>query len=232
MDINYKQIKANIEYVFARVNDICIKVGRKREEITILAATKNVQIDLIRFARECGINVFGENRVQELIEKYKFLPDYNWHFIGRLQRNKIKYICDKVSLIHSIDDISQVLELEKRCRNIGRKMDILLEINIGQERSKGGINENQIDSFIHEITKMQYIQLKGFMTIPPFSINCEDSRKYFIKMKYIFEKYKNLNYNNVNIQYLSMGMSNDFEIAIEEGSNIIRIGSKIFGERK
>ncbi|MEZ0536065.1 YggS family pyridoxal phosphate-dependent enzyme [Caldicellulosiruptoraceae bacterium PP1] len=225
-------IKHNLKNIFDKVTIACQKSNRDISEIKILGASKTVSPDIINIAHSYGINIFGENRVQEFLEKYQYVNNVEWHFIGRLQTNKIKYIYDKVSLIHSIDKIDQLIELEKRCDMGKCKSNILLEINISGEQSKGGISPDKIDIFIDQIIKLKNIFLKGFMTIPPFEENPENNRIYFKKMHEIFEKYKNLNYNNVNIEILSMGMSDDFDIAIEEGSNLIRIGTKLFGERK
>lgn len=230
--LDIEVLKKNIQEVFEKVELACQRSGRKTEEIKILGATKGVDVQTIRCANQLGIKVFGENRVQEFLSKFSELSDVEWHFIGRLQTNKIKYIFDKVRLIHSIDKLEQIEELEKRCSKIDKIIDVLIEVNIADEKTKGGVLPQKIDELIESITHCKYVQLKGFMAVPPAEDDEKTLRKYFRNMKEIFEKYKNLNYNNVNIEVLSLGMSNDFEIAIEEGSNLIRIGTKIFGERR
>ncbi|WPX10044.1 YggS family pyridoxal phosphate-dependent enzyme [Anaerocellum danielii] len=229
--VDKETLKKNIEDVMERIERACIRAGRKPGEVSLLGATKGVDVETIKLANQFGLKIFGENRVQEFLPKFQELPYLDWHFIGRLQTNKIKYIYDKVSLIHSIDSPQQIDELEKRCTKVGKTCSVLIEINIGGEESKGGINLEKVDYLIEKIRNCPHIILKGFMTIPPIEEDETKLRGYFRKMKEIFEKYKKLNYNNVNIEVLSMGMSGDFEVAVEEGATLVRIGTKIFGER-
>lgn len=229
--IDTERLKKNIEEIQERIEKACLRSGRKSSEVKLLGATKGVDINTIKLANELGIKIFGENRVQEFLPKYNELPYLEWHFIGRLQMNKIKYIYDKVCLIHSIEKIDQIQELEKRCSKMEKKIDVLIEINIGGEESKGGVLPDSVEGLIEEICKCKYVNLRGFMTIPPIEDDEKKLRQYFRKMKEIFENYKKLNYNNVKIDVLSMGMSNDFEVAIEEGATLVRIGTKLFGER-
>jgi len=229
--IDAEKLKKNIEEIQERIEKACLRSGRKPSEVKLLGATKGVDINTIRLANELGIKIFGENRVQEFLPKYNELPHLEWHFIGRLQTNKIKYIYDKVLLIHSIEKVEQIQELEKRCSKVAKKIDVLIEINVGGEESKGGVLPNNVEELIEKICECKHVNLKGFMTIPPIEEDERKLRQYFRKMKEIFENYKKLNYNNVKIEVLSMGMSNDFEVAIEEGATLVRIGTKLFGER-
>ncbi|AZT90364.1 YggS family pyridoxal phosphate-dependent enzyme [Caldicellulosiruptor changbaiensis] len=229
--IDAEKLKKNIEEIQERIEKACLRSGRKSSEVKLLGATKGVDINTIRLANEFGIKIFGENRVQEFLPKYNELPHLEWHFIGRLQTNKIKYIYDKVLLIHSIEKVEQIQELEKRCSKAAKKIDVLIEVNVGGEESKGGVLPDNVEELIENIYECKYVNLKGFMTIPPIEDDEKKLRQYFRKMKEIFENYKKLNYNNVKIEVLSMGMSNDFEVAIEEGATLVRIGTKLFGER-
>jgi len=229
--IDAEKLKKNIEEIQERIEKACLRSGRKSSEVKLLGATKGVDINTIRLANELGIKIFGENRVQEFLPKYNELPQLEWHFIGRLQTNKIKYIYDKVLLIHSIEKVEQIQELEKRCSKAAKKIDVLIEVNVGGEESKGGVLPDNVEELIENICECKHVNLKGFMTIPPIEDDEKKLRQYFRKMKEIFEKYKKLNYNNVKIEVLSMGMSNDFEVAIEEGATLVRIGTKLFGER-
>ncbi|WAM30619.1 YggS family pyridoxal phosphate-dependent enzyme [Caldicellulosiruptor naganoensis] len=229
--IDAEKLKKNIEEIQERIEKACLRSGRNPSEVKLLGATKGVDIDTIRLANELGVKVFGENRVQEFLPKYNQLPHLEWHFIGRLQTNKIKYIYDKVLLIHSIEKVEQIQELEKRCSKVGKNIDVLIEVNIGGEPSKGGVLPDNVEGLIEKICECKYVNLKGFMTIPPIEKDEKKLRQYFRRMKEIFENYKKLNYNNVKIEVLSMGMSNDFEVAIEEGATLVRIGTKLFGER-
>ncbi|ADL42505.1 alanine racemase domain protein [Caldicellulosiruptor obsidiansis OB47] len=229
--VEKEMLKKNIEDVINRIEKACIRSGRNPSEISLLGATKGVDVETIKLANQFGLKIFGENRVQEFLPKFQYLPYLEWHFIGRLQTNKIKYIFDKVSLIHSIDSPQQIDELEKRCAKAGKACNVLIEINIGGEESKGGVSIEKVDDLIEKISNCSHVILKGFMTIPPIEDDDKKLRWYFRRMKEIFEKYKKLNYNSVKIEVLSMGMSNDFEVAIEEGATLVRIGTKIFGER-
>jgi pyridoxal phosphate enzyme (YggS family) len=224
-------ISQNIEVIEERLKNAALKSGRKREDIILVAVSKTQPLEKLIMASNCGLNVFGENKVQELTEKYPGLPNASWHLIGHLQRNKVKYIIDKVDLIHSLDNIELAEEIDKRAAKINRIMPVLIQINIGREDSKSGIFEEEIESFSEKIQRYNNILVSGIMAIPPVSDNKDETRIYFRRMKEIFEKVKEYKYGNFNIKYLSMGMTGDFEIAVEEGANIVRVGTGIFGER-
>lgn len=225
-------IKENILSVKDRIKSACIRSNRDCNDVTLIAVSKTVEVNRIKEAIESGINIFGENKVQEILDKHNELPDnIIWHMIGHLQSNKVRYLVDKVSMIHSVDSVKLVEEINKKFEKKGRIIDILVEINIGKETNKSGINPEDIMKFLSEINKYPNIKICGLMTVAPAFNDNEKVRPFFRRMKDIFEEIKAINMENVNMKYLSMGMTNDFETAIEEGSNMIRIGSGIFGLR-
>ena len=227
-------IKENIDSILKKVDSACKKAGRDPNDITVIAVSKTVDSIRAKEAVEAGIINLGENRVQELIKKYDELncTDVKWHMIGHLQKNKVKYIIDKTVLIHSLESIDLAEEINKRAVKNNLIANVLIELNIGEEASKFGINEENVYDFIKEMEQFENIKVLGLMTVAPFCEDPEDVRWVFKKMKNIYEKISTLNLKNTEMKYLSMGMTNDFEIAIEEGSNIIRIGTAIFGARK
>ena len=179
-----------------------------------------------------GIRDFGENKVQELVEKYDQLPkDIKWHMIGHLQRNKVKYIIDKVFLIHSVDSYSLAEEISKQAIKHNISVDILVEVNVSNENTKFGIQIDDTITFIENISKLQGINIKGLMTVAPYVDNSEENRVYFAKLRQLAVDIKNKNIDNVNVDILSMGMSGDYIVAIEEGATYVRVGSGIFGDR-
>jgi pyridoxal phosphate enzyme (YggS family) len=234
MEITKEQLKENLEKVRERILQACSRANRNCSEITLLGATKTKPAYILRWAYELGLDTFGENRVQEFLKKWEELKDLNihWHFIGQLQSNKVKYILDKVELIHSVDRPSLVNEIQKRAekKNI-EKVNILIEVNTGEEETKAGVHgKDELFRLTEYILKhAPRITIKGLMTIPPYKENPEDVRPYFAYLRNLKreleEEFK------LNLPHLSMGMSHDFEIAIEEGATIVRIGSAIFGER-
>ena len=224
-------IKNNLELINEKIEKAAQRSGRKRSDIKLLGVSKQVDTDRIKEAIKCGHFNFGENYVQEFISKYETLSEYkdiDWHFIGHLQKNKVKYIIDKVSLIQSVDTISLAEEINKRAEKLGLQITILIEINLGEESSKSGIEISELDSFLEQIFAFDNLKISGLMALPPFCENAQDSRRYFIKLRELRDRF-NSSYNNLN--ELSMGMSSDYEIAIEEGATIVRVGTAIFGER-
>lgn len=201
------------------------------QDVTLICVSKTRQINEIKEAYASGARDFGENKVQELIEKYDSLEkDSRWHFIGHLQRNKVKYIVGKVHLIHSLDSIRLLQEIEKQYGAKDEIANLLIQINIGKENSKTGITVEELDALIKACEKCENIKIKGLMATIPIG-NIESCRMYFSQMKRIFDELKTFNYKNVSMEFLSLGMSGDFEIAIEEGANMIRLGERIFGKR-
>ncbi len=228
----FDYIKRNIEEVKRRVGLAAQRAGRNAEDIKIIAVTKTVSVEKINCAIDEGLNILGENRVQELCEKYdKVNRDCKWDLIGHLQTNKVKYIVDKVSLVHSVDRLELVQEIQKRAEKAGRILDILVQVNVAEEESKFGLSINEVKSFLKKINKFDAVKVKGLMTIAPFLQNIEAVRPVFRELYKIFVDIREENIDNIDMELLSMGMSNDFEVAIEEGSNIVRIGTAIFGKR-
>lgn len=201
------------------------------EGVKLVAVSKTKPVEDIKEAYDCGIRDFGENKVQEFLTKYdEFGDDVRWHLIGHLQVNKVKYIVGKVFLIHSLDSVKLLKELEKRYSKENLYADALIEINIGREESKSGILLEDLDELISECKKCSNVRIKGLMTVIPIGDE-ESNKKYFSQMKNLFEKLKSMNLKNVEMKYLSMGMTGDYKTAILEGANIVRIGQGIFGKR-
>ena len=225
------EIARNYLDVKAKVEKAAIKSGRKPEDVTLIAVSKTKPVSEIKQAVEAGAHRLGENRVQEVMEKYDSLPGVEWHLIGHLQTNKVKYIIDKVKMIHSVDSLKLATEIDKRAKQHNTSMDILIEVNIGGEESKSGVAPEDTENLCLEIAKLENIHIKGLMTVAPIVENPEDARVYFRKMNKLFVDIRDKNYDNINMTYLSMGMTHDFEVAIEEGANIVRVGTAIFGKR-
>lgn len=220
----------NINMVKSKIESASKKQSINKDNIVLIAVSKTKPIEMLIEAKKLGISIFGENKVQELVDKYDQIENVEWHFIGKLQRNKVKYIIDKVSLIHSLDNIPLASEINKRAKAKGIIAKVLIQINIGSEEAKSGINKDDINTFIDEVIKFDNIKVEGLMAIPP-KCTGDEVRTYFKEMKKIFDKLKCKDNNNFEMKYLSMGMTGDFEIAIEEGSNMVRVGTGIFGER-
>lgn len=225
-------IKENLAEVEARIQAACERSGRRREEVKLIAVSKTKPVSMIEEALEEGILEFGENKPQEIREKYGVLPkEIRWHMIGHLQRNKIKYIIDKASMIHSIDSerLAEAVEAEAARHNL--VMPILVEVNIAREESKYGLMEEETLPFIEKVSCFPHLRIEGLMTIAPFVENPEENRKYFEKLRKLYVDIKSKNIDNVNMCNLSMGMTGDYEVAIEEGATMIRVGTGIFGAR-
>lgn len=225
-------IKNNLTSVKIHIETACKRANRTSESATLIAVSKTKPISMLLEAYDAGIRDFGENKVQEIIEKYPLLPsDVRWHMIGHLQRNKVKYIIDKVTLIHSVDSIRLAEEISKEAVKHNLIMPILIEVNIADEDTKFGFSVNECESVIRTISQLPNIQIKGLMTVAPFVENAEDNRQYFKAIKQLSVDIMKKNIDNVCMEVLSMGMTGDYEIAIEEGSNMVRVGTGIFGER-
>lgn len=219
----------NIQIINERVDASAKKTGRKRSDITVIAVSKTVSAEAVAKAAEHGMRDFGENRVKEYLKKREVLSDHlNWHIIGPLQRNKVKYILGGICLLHSLDRLSLAQEINKQCEKNGTELSALVQLNIGKEPTKSGIYEEDLERFLEELSVMRRVRIKGLMAIPPAALYADDNRPYFIKMRMLFETFKQ---SYPQMEYLSMGMSDDFEAAIEEGSNMVRIGTAVFGAR-
>lgn len=223
MDERRALIKSNLEKIQALVP----------EGVVLLGASKTVPAEYINFAADCGLKVIGENRVNELLEKYEAIDKtkLDVHFIGHLQTNKVKYIIDKVSLIHSVDSIRLAEEISRRALALGKVMRVLVEINIGGEESKGGIPPEETEEFIRKISVLKGIKVEGIMAIPPKCDEEEKNIEIYQKLRQIFIDISTKNVDNVNMRILSAGMSGDWQAALACGSNMLRIGSGIFGSR-
>ena len=219
--------------------EVLHKIDKAKENSTfnnspqLIAVSKTKPVSAITEAYEAGIRDFGENKVQELIEKYDQLPkDIRWHMIGHLQRNKVKYIVDKVYLIHSVDSLRLAEEISKEACKKSVVVSILIEINIAKEDSKFGLTDYRtILNLIKEVALLPNIQIKGLMTVPPYTENSEENRPYFANLRQLAVDIMQENIDNINMDILSMGMTGDYEVAIEEGASYVRVGTGIFGER-
>lgn len=230
METDY--ISDNVKAVMQRVEAAALKSGRRAADIKVIAVTKTVDENRILKAVESGLYDLGENRVQELCDKYeKIGKSCRWHLIGHLQTNKVKYIVDRVDMIHSLDRMELAEEIQKRAEKAGRVMEALVQVNIAEEESKFGMEMDKVPDFLKNVSKFPNIRVKGLMTIAPLAQNPEEIRWVFTELRKLHIDITRENIDNINMDYLSMGMSNDFEAAIEEGSNMVRIGTAIFGKR-
>lgn len=225
-------IQVNINDIRKEISQICQNCGRNPEDITLIAVTKTIDPDRINYAVECGASDLGENKVQEIMDKYDNISkNVKWHLIGHLQSNKVKYIIDKVELIHSVDSFKLAEEISKRAEKHNLKKDVLVQINVAKEDTKFGIDIEAAVDFVKSISGLDNICIKGLMTIAPYDENPELVRPVFRQLKEKFDELAQMNLPNTDMKYLSMGMSNDYPVAIEEGANMIRIGTAIFGKR-
>lgn len=229
----FRDVEENLKTVEGNIAAAAARSGRKREEITLLAATKTVPVEIINHGIEAGIRCIGENRVQELTEKYegyrKDLADVQ--FIGHLQTNKVKYLIGKVSMIQSIDSEKLAKEVSHLSVREGLTTDILLEVNIGHEENKSGVFPERLEDLLGIVSQMPNIRVKGLMAIPPAQAEPKETFAYFNKMCHYFVDIRTKRIDNVNMQLLSMGMSADYPMAIEAGANMVRVGSALFGAR-
>ncbi len=227
-----ENIKANIEKVNEKKAAAAAKTGRTADDILLVGVTKTRSAEEINKGIEAGLTDIGENKVQEIMDKYDFVKPVRWHMIGHLQTNKVKYIIDKVSMIHSVDSYKLAEEINKRAGQHDLAMDILIQVNSAQEESKFGISTDETEELIRRILEnCPNIRIRGLMCIAPFAENPDDIRVYFAEVKKLYDQYGTIAHERLDFQYLSMGMSHDFEAAIEEGSNLVRVGTAIFGER-
>ena len=225
-------IKENLKIVEENIVQACNRVGRDPKEVTLIAVSKTKPNEMIEEAIDYGMKNFGENKVQEMVEKMDTISEkINWHLIGHLQRNKVKYIVDRVCLIHSVDSLRLAEQINEEAKKKDVVCNILIEVNIANEESKFGVSREELKSLLGEIKKLTNVQVKGLMTIAPFVENPEDNRKYFREMHKIFIDMSHENADNIKMEILSMGMTGDYQVAIEEGATMVRVGTGIFGER-
>ncbi|MDY2700703.1 MAG: YggS family pyridoxal phosphate-dependent enzyme [Suilimivivens sp.] len=226
-------IKENIVSVQKNIDKACNSGNRNAEEVTLIAVSKTKPVSMLMEAYECGCREFGENKVQELVDKYEVMPkDIKWHMIGHLQRNKVKYIVDKVALIHSVDSLKLAEEISKEALKKQVQVPILIEVNVAGEDTKFGVKPTETEELVRQISMLEGIHIKGLMTIAPYVDNPEENRQYFAQLKQLSVDINRKNIDNVNMNVLSMGMTGDYMVAIEEGASYVRVGTGIFGERQ
>lgn len=227
-------IKENLKQVEDNIVAACQRAGRDPREVTLIAVSKTKPVSMIEEAIDYGIKDFGENKVQEMCDKIEKIPNkLNWHLIGHLQRNKVKYIIDKAYLIHSVDSLRLAQQIDHEAKKKNVISNILIEVNIAGEESKFGVSKEEVEVLLEEIKKLTNIHVKGLMTIAPFVEDAEENRVYFKEMYKLFVdmRQKNADNNNVEMEVLSMGMTGDYQVAIEEGATMVRVGTGIFGAR-
>ncbi len=226
-------IAENLAQVQRNIRKACTQCGRRETEVRLIAVSKTKPVEMLQEAYDLGCRDFGENKVQELVAKYEMLPkDIRWHMIGHLQRNKVKYIVDKVYLIHSVDSLRLAEEISKEALKKNVTVSILVEINVAEESTKFGTTSSEAVSLVEEIAKLPNILVKGLMTIAPYVENPEENRYVFTKLKQIYVDIIHKNIDNVSMEELSMGMTGDYEVAVTEGATYVRVGTGIFGERQ
>ena len=225
-------LKDQLQEVEKRIQAACDRAGRKREEVTLIAVSKTKPVETLQEAYDLGVRIFGENKVQELTAKYEALPkDIHWHMIGHLQTNKVKYIIDKAELIHSVDSLKLAETIEKEAAKHDLIADILVEVNVAEEESKFGMKMEEVIPFVEKVSAFPHVRVRGLMTIAPFVEDPEENRSIFADLHKLYIDIKKKNHDRDTVSVLSMGMTNDYEVAIEEGATMVRVGTGIFGAR-
>lgn len=227
-------IKENLKQVEENINAACQRAGRDPKEVTLIAVSKTKPVSMIEEAIDYGIKDFGENKVQEMCDKIEKISNkLNWHLIGHLQRNKVKYIVDKACLIHSVDSLRLAQQIDSEAKKKNVICNILIEVNIAGEESKFGVSKDQVKELLEEIKELTNVHVKGLMTIAPYVEDAEENRGYFREMNKLFidMRQENADNDNIDMEILSMGMTGDYQVAIEEGATMVRVGTGIFGAR-
>ena len=225
-------ITENLEQVRKNIEEACRAVNRDPGEVTLISVSKTKPVSMLQEAYDAGSRDFGENKVQEIMDKYPQLPsDIRWHMIGHLQRNKVKYIVDKVALIHSVDSLRLAETIENEAAKHNVTVPILIEVNVAQEESKFGLKTEEVLSLVESVAALPHINIKGLMTIAPYVEDPEENRGIFRQLKKLIVDIAAKNINNVNMSVLSMGMTGDYQVAVQEGATMVRVGTGIFGER-
>lgn len=228
--VNEDKVIENYKNAMSRLETALEESGRSRKDVLVIGASKTMPLERILFVRDnTDVKIFGENRVQELLEKYT--PDVRWHFIGQLQTNKVKYIVDKVELIHSVDRLNLLQEIDRQAKKHGKVQDILIEVNIGGEEKKGGVAPSEVIDFAKEVDKYPSVRLKGLMSVLP-NVEKEALNAFYLQLSKLYDTLKQTRLDNADIRYLSAGMSNDYDVAVKYGANIVRLGRALFGERE
>ena len=231
--LNEQEVAQNVQKIAQDVREAALQAGRDPSEVQVMAVTKTVDPVLVNAAIGAGITLLGENKAQELCAKYdSYHKDgVQIHFIGHLQTNKVRQIVDKVSMVESVDSVKLAREIDRHCAAIGKVMDVLLEVNIGREENKTGVFPELLPALLEEAGKLEHIRVRGLMTIPPVCETEEEVLQYFSQMRQLFIDIKQKKYDNISMEILSMGMSADYRAAVRCGSNIVRIGTAMFGQR-
>ena len=228
--VNEDKVIENYKNAMSRLETALEESGRSMKDVLVIGASKTMPLERILFVRDnTDVKIFGENRVQELLEKYT--PDVRWHFIGQLQTNKVKYIIDKVELIHSVDRLSLLQEIDRQAKKHGKVQDILIEVNIGGEEKKGGVAPAEVIDFAKEVDKYPSVRLKGLMSVLP-NVEKDVLNAFYLQLSKLYDTLKQTRLDNADIRYLSAGMSNDYDVAVKYGANIVRLGRALFGERE
>lgn len=226
-------IAENLQQVRNNIVRACQAAGRDPKEVTLVAVSKTKPVELLKEAYDADARVFGENKVQEIMDKYDKLPDdIQWHMIGHLQRNKVKYIVDKVAMIHSVDSVRLAETIEQEAAKHNVRVPILIEVNVAEEESKFGVKTEEVLPLIRQISEFPHLEVKGLMTIAPYVENPEENREIFRQLKKLSVDIAAKNINNITMSVLSMGMTGDYEVAVQEGATMVRVGTGIFGERE
>jgi len=228
--VNEDKVIENYKNAMSRLETALEESGRNVQDVLVIGASKTMPLERILFVRDnTDVKIFGENRVQELLEKYT--PDVRWHFIGQLQTNKVKYIIDKVELIYSVDRLSLLQEIDRQAKKHGKVQDILIEVNIGGEEKKGGVAPAEVIDFAKEVDKYPSVRLKGLMSVLP-NVEKDALNAFYLQLSKLYDTLKQTRLDNADIRYLSAGMSNDYDVAVKYGANIVRLGRALFGERE
>lgn len=225
-------IKDNLSNIRQEIAEACRKSGRSNQDVTLIAVSKFKPLEDLKEAYEAGVRDFGENRVQELVDKYEKMPaDTRFHMIGHLQKNKVKYLIGKVVLIHSVDNLELAAVIQKESAKAGAITDILVEVNVAREDTKFGCMAEDVISLVRDISEFPNVRIKGLMTIAPYVDNDEDNRQHFVALRQLSIDIAAQNIDNVSMEVLSMGMSGDYKVAVSECATMVRVGTAIFGER-
>lgn len=228
--VNEDKVIENYKNAMSRLETALEESGKSMKDVLVIGASKTMPLERILFVRDnTDVKIFGENRVQELLEKYT--PEVRWHFIGQLQTNKVKYIIDKVELIHSVDRLSLLQEIDRQAKKHGKVQDILIEVNIGGEEKKGGVAPAEVIDFAKEVDKYPSVRLKGLMSVLP-NVEKDALNAFYLQLSKLYDTLKQTRLDNADIRYLSAGMSNDYDVAVKYGANIVRLGRALFGERE
>ncbi len=226
-------VTEHLKIVEQNIARACEQSSRNRKEVTLIAVSKTKPVEMMEEAMAAGIRTFGENKVQEILKKKPLLPDdINWHMIGHLQRNKVRQIAGNVSMIHSVDSLRLAEQIQKEYEAIGKMADVLIEVNIAREETKFGLMPEETETVIRETAKMSHLNGRGLMTIAPYVDDPEENRIHFRNLRKLLVDINGKNIDNISMTELSMGMTGDYEIAIEEGATFVRVGTGIFGSRQ